>query len=392
MKWMKAFRSWMRVVLPFEWAALLWLAAQILICFALIVAIVRGDHAGIAGYTVFSVGFSSITAFVYGIYRAWYFHPIENRPYGEWLQQMPWSPADPLPLGPLHFVWQDAVVLLMLGLISPTPLIALMAVTGFFMGGYCVSQGIFAVFRQEPVGAYGFLFLLGIVIIGMFRVEVIVGTAIAMCVVAHVSNQRLISRVRRSDLSREARRQSSSPYPVAFKKTPAINWPFGILNGNDDFQAFSQRQVLGSALLLSWLAYALMWHFPFELLERPTETVQRAIESGAMLLLIITGMRLWYYCWNHWPPVSVFGRLAIGKVIIPGFDKVFLFIPVLLGIWFASSKLVQAGFDKKMVVAGAIGCVVWASLGIGPSLRNWHLTGHHRIVSGMRNRQRFETL
>src|SRR6266487_2602254 len=47
---------------------------------------------------------------VYALYRLWRFHPACNQPYAAWLKLSPWTADKPLPLGPIHLVWQDAVV------------------------------------------------------------------------------------------------------------------------------------------------------------------------------------------------------------------------------------------------------------------------------------------
>jgi hypothetical protein len=50
-------------------------------------------------------------AVIYALYRLVRFHPACNRPYAAWLRLSPWTSARPLPLGPVHPAWQDAVVI-----------------------------------------------------------------------------------------------------------------------------------------------------------------------------------------------------------------------------------------------------------------------------------------
>ena len=391
MKWLKAFRTWMRVVLPFEVIAIIWVAAQVLVCSVLIVMIAWGDREGIAGFVALSTGISAISALIYGIYRAWYFHPVENRSYGEWLQIMPWTPADPLPLGPVHFVWQDAVVLVALGLNSPTPVVTTAVVMGLFVSGFCVSQATFAVFRKEMVGAYGFLTLLGIGIIGMLRLEIIVPVAIGMCFIAHISNRRLLKRFHTIDLSDSPATQGINSL-LFFLETPEEGWPAGFLCRGDNRRAVPQWHAIGIALIAGWISYALTWHFPFESMEHPDDVLERTISGGAAILLYIILPRLGLYCWNFRPPISILGRIATGKIIIPGYDKVFVFAFVVLAGWFTGYQFVQMGYDGRLSIALATSLVVWGTLGVGPSLRKWGLTGRHRIVPGIRKKQMFESL
>src|SRR5262249_55837152 len=49
-------------------------------------------------------------ALVYAVFRLLRFHPACNPAYSAWLEMSPWTAAKPLPVGPVHLVWQDAVV------------------------------------------------------------------------------------------------------------------------------------------------------------------------------------------------------------------------------------------------------------------------------------------
>jgi hypothetical protein len=48
---------------------------------------------------------------LYAIYRIWRFHPAFSPAYAAWLMLSPWTAEKPLPLGPIHPVWQDGIVL-----------------------------------------------------------------------------------------------------------------------------------------------------------------------------------------------------------------------------------------------------------------------------------------
>ena len=52
-----------------------------------------------------------IATIAYAFHRLWRFHPACNQAYAAWLKSTPWTANKPLPLGPVHWVWQDAVVL-----------------------------------------------------------------------------------------------------------------------------------------------------------------------------------------------------------------------------------------------------------------------------------------
>src|SRR5436190_19696300 len=55
---------------------------------------------------------------LYAAFRLLRFHPACYPGYAGWLKQTPWTPDRPLPLGPVHPVWQDAVILALIGAVA----------------------------------------------------------------------------------------------------------------------------------------------------------------------------------------------------------------------------------------------------------------------------------
>jgi len=70
-----------------------------------------------------------------------------------------------------------------------------------------------------------------------------------------------------------------------------------------------------------------------------------------------------------------------GRLIIPGFDRVFI-APVAAVIIGAMIPLALAamGVDRHVSLPLAIGAVLWVLLSWGPPLAEWRLTGHHRLI------------
>src|SRR6266852_3804842 len=52
-----------------------------------------------------------LAALVYSVHRVISFHPVFNSAYQNWLAATPWTSRNPLPVGPIHLVIQDALVL-----------------------------------------------------------------------------------------------------------------------------------------------------------------------------------------------------------------------------------------------------------------------------------------
>jgi len=88
------------------------------------------------------------------------------------------------------------------------------------------------------------------------------------------------------------------------------------------------------------------------------------------------------YCNICRPPVSFFGRIATGRLIITGYDQVML---APLAILLTALAVTQIGNQfnllPSVIAALAAGSVPLIGLGAGPRLRRWRLTGEHRMVS-----------
>ena len=110
-------------------------------------------------------------------------------------------------------------------------------------------------------------------------------------------------------------------------------------------------------------------------------------QAGAGLGLVIIALLLvalarWVvYGAEHHPPISLFGRLWTGRLIVPGYDVVAvapltaaaLAVAVPLGLWRIGTGVPVAA------AAGTLAVMAVVLLG-GPTLRHWQLTGHHRVV------------
>jgi hypothetical protein len=106
------------------------------------------------------------------------------------------------------------------------------------------------------------------------------------------------------------------------------------------------------------------------------------IAAGVFIVAIIGALgRLALYLWEHRPPISLAGRLATGRLIIPRYD-VALVAPLLvvelgrrLPEWLhgLGTPLPATAFVSLFVVIAVL-------FGMGPTLRWWHLVGEHRLV------------
>jgi hypothetical protein len=97
------------------------------------------------------------------------------------------------------------------------------------------------------------------------------------------------------------------------------------------------------------------------------------------LFVCAVGIRLLIYCMTVTPPFNVWGRLASGRLVIPGFDQVFLtpLAVVVLGA-VGGALLPRDGAWANRSTAFLVAALWFVLLAGGPTLQNWFLTGHHR--------------
>jgi hypothetical protein len=324
-------------------------------------------------------------AAAYALFRLWRFHPACNSAYSAWLEMSPWTANRPLPLGPIHLVWQDAVVVGVLAAVAKwrtdmNPFIPLIAFAMTYLCGLnlllaftrrwasCQTLGFLwpALMLPGARGWPGIAALAGIVIV-LWQ-----GTRASLRAFPHGFMQGF-SRTSGSLLS--SLLQAEIRIPGARSSTLAtsskeIGWPYLALSPKIDLPSVSTKTSFLLGLLFGWWTFCLSLAFEGAI---PREMI---LVMGAVIAVI----RLLIYCANVAPPFDIWGRFTSGRLILPEFDRVFL---TPLGVILLA--VVGAGLMRRIdsgaqaaVGACVVGVIWFALLAGGPSLRNWFLTGQHR--------------
>ena len=169
-------------------------------------------------------------------------------------------------------------------------------------------------------------------------------------------------------------------------KSDSLGWPFGRFLKLRDSSITHRESVLLSLLIGWWCAVGIgVAHdgLPIEVMLLPV-----------MAANVLPILRCLVYVLGYSPPISFFGRLFTGRWIIPSYDKVFV-APLLA--WLASMTvmfILVFLFDKplrsinwppliELVVAAPLPVCLMILLSVGPTLRDWELTGGHRITRGL---------
>lgn len=330
-----------------------------------------------------------IASAIYGIYRVYFFHPFWRPAYASWLALVPWTSAKPLPNGPVHLVWQDGAAMILLEALAyykgsnpwTIPLAAIVL--------YLVTLGM----TFWPIGlkwaTYVAAFGLGLVI----RLQHY-PWAIA-CVLVLLYGFLWFALRRALDQFPWERPPWLEKLLSAGKSVRGSNnqlgWPFDALCPEPKAIGISLIDATLLSLLLAWFTYALLSIVPGQV-EAQRDAIATFTVFFSFLTMICVVGRLVNYCAYHWPPIGFWGRIFTLRWIIPGYDQVFVapLCTLLLAIT-TPMALRMMGLPVNIALPCAAFAVLFVTLAVGPTRREWFLTGNHRIgVSGLtKNRQEF---
>jgi hypothetical protein len=365
-------RGSLRVVLPVESMVLVFFG--ILGCFYLL-ALFRSKFDFFDAWEsldALRIMLTWCTAGVYGFFRGTYFHPVENRAYGRWLKLSPWRHPDPLPLGPLHLVWQDALIVALLTAFFPRELFSVLSVPSLFLVAYSYAIS----YSHWKVGIDWVAFINAI--LGGTLLLVIVNS-IAVLVVALLTyavaqfGTRLILRAFPFDAKLQEWLKLKLP---STDREASAGWPLPPANESRWNWRISRVRAAGLALSVGWLQFCLFFHF------RDVPDILNAYMTTYLWIVVFFVFgRLWVYLWGYAPPISVFGRLATGRLVIPGYD-VALLAPLIATIVACTLPELLTRLEVAPSFAYPISAsvVAWLALTLPPQREAWQLTGHHRIA------------
>lgn len=372
---------WLRVVLP----GLSFLATF---------AVVYGLAAGVALYDEHSIrllpetrkvtrAILGVASVVYALWRGTAFHPLSQPGYLAWLAATPWTSRKPLPLGPIHLVAQDVVIAGSVVLLAWScgdgwalfvPRLFLLVYLEILAISLCLA-GVW------PWG-YALFFLLSAAVWQWRDVQVCLAVEALGYAVAWLGLRREMARFPwESTWVADFYGRGGFTASLESKNRDMAGWPFGKLGPK-----FPGRPIvipLHHALLIglvvgAWV-FALMSHIPT--MNGPDR--QGLYAMSLPVLLFAPLIRVAVYCEGYWQPISFWGRLMTGRWIIPGYDQVL--VAPLLALAIGSLFLALAAsheLEPSMTAAVVTAMTLFICLGLGPSLRAWRLTGHHRITDG----------
>ncbi len=309
-------------------------------------------------------------------------NPVSNHPYRQWLATSPWTPNRELPFGPVLLVWQDVFILGSVLLLWTAPTHRLYLLLAFFVP-YCAAL-ISSNFCIKAYGSvYASLFIASFLpfVIGNPWLTLLVTLGVyASC---HIGFRAKMRDFPWNDCSLEKSLFVSKEY-IANDAWPLVNR--GRLR--DTKPKIPWKHVIGISFLVAWLAseatYFLMLAPNIQQKHSEPSLIAGLLGLFTFFAAII---RYSVYANSRLPPLGLLGRIATGKLIIPGYDVILLAPLVILGIGCALPIVAFMVFGLSFPI-GVFICVFTVlvmALGMGPSLPSWILTGEYRMVIGKPN-------
>jgi hypothetical protein len=373
-------KRWIRVVLPSEIYILAACACYLFVSVSSYLLDLnnringRPLQASVAGLLVLVA-----CAFAYGIQRVKNFHPACQAEYRNWLRTTPWHAGLPLPIGPVHLILQDLLIVgLMTGLSSLHAEFRWYIIPSSFLIGYLMMMICALVLTRRFFPAYLILVGLGGVV---YLQDSPLGLSVIftiLYVIAWAGQRDSLRDFEQWDMYFFDERIAPLFKPQGVQELSRswlFGWPYDRLSPQRNQFALPWKFSLALAGLVGW-----WW---FVLIERVAVFGGSHVTGlGLPIAGFLSFSRLWAYCWGYAPPLSFAARIFKLRWIIPGYDVVFL-APILMSLWAVATIGIQF---EWAVPASLIGPVQIAGLILinafcPPSLDAWRLTGNHRIVA-----------
>ncbi|HEY3395779.1 MAG TPA: hypothetical protein VGK58_23960 [Lacipirellulaceae bacterium] len=364
--------TWLRVVLPADWTILVFFG---LFGSAYLFAYVRswlGDSDAWDSLDEFRIMLIWCTAVAYSLFRATYFNPVENLPYGRWLKASSWRHLEALPLGPIQLVWQDVVIIGVSTALLPRGVVSLLSVATLFLVAYSLtlsySHWKVAINRSALISS----FLGGVLILVIRSPIALLLVAALMYAVAYLGTRQML---RAFPFERELQEWLSLS-PRSSDIEASAGWPLPPVNRSRWSWRISHAQAAGLALCIGWLQFYLFFHFR----DFPEIVDIYKMMYAWVVILCLLG-RLWVYFRGYAPPISILGRVATLRLVIPGYDVAFI-APLITAIvaYALPEFLTSLGMYPSVTFPISSSVVAWLALALPPRREDWHLTGHHRIA------------
>jgi len=355
----------------------------ILYAATLLIDILAWRFGAVVPYPVFlwRIGMLGLFSAVCGLARGAGFNPAHDTAYWRWLALTPWSVDKPLPKGPVHLIWTDGIALALLSLLAYSNIVTLSAVPIVaFLAAYllplCVSLAAYQmkflvpVLFLAPLTWYPFkdLFVAGFVLVGLY-ILVSIGTH------RFLKGFPWNTGFWQGDLVQQLR-ESAIQHNV-------VGWPFNPLC-IFDAPGIKTHAAFVLSLLFTWYGHIFFWslHIDYDTSSHPLLFVT------GLIAFLVALMRFVAYRASGGPPLNWRGRILTGRLIIPGYDKIYI-APLCIaaaGIVLPAT-LRHLGLPIEWTLKVSSFVVLFLALALPPTLKSWRLTGAYQVARPLQRQQ-----
>ncbi|MBL7214776.1 MAG: hypothetical protein ISS71_03750 [Phycisphaerae bacterium] len=353
------------------WKSTLWLTAMAIVILSIVngIAYCFGDPP-LVKINTWYIG--AIVA-IYSMTRIFRFHPAFNKKYLIQLTLSPWKVGKALPRGPVNLFWADAIIVtffMVLTFIFPVhhwPILLIIFLAAYNLGllaSFCITRQIEFISTYvllAPLIVYphlnfyiALMVLISLTSIGLWGVH---------CYFKQFPwNTPWWNKNQVDELKQQAITQR------------VIQWPFRELNITNIFSAGVETGVI-LAILFFMYAHTINWLVYNMENERITAFIY------AIPIIFLPIFRFTSYAIKYRPPISFLGRFRTGRLIIPGYDKVYIGpIVILLAGIFMPFLLKILAIPNHITYELSASICIFLAFACPPNFEKWHYTGHHRIL------------
>jgi hypothetical protein len=399
MRLVQRFRSWFRTVLPHEGVVI-----GVVVMYALtdVVQLLHGLRGGrlllgfLPEHNEPGAFLAHIAAVVFGGFRAVYFHPFFRKDYREWLLTTPWDVRQKLPFGPVHLVVQDVLIVGFLTLAAArirdfSPVSVPLA----FLLPYFLLSMLALMNTGQGLVAYAMALTLGGLIRWASQHDVVAGILLLLYGQSLWGLRRALGSFHQWQLrwwKEQGLADLLSNNLTTFAEqaqNKLLGWPFDRLSLKRNSSPVTITIGAGAGLLIAWWLHGGLHHVLQNAAPFPRQFAPAAVSASlAMPCLVLMAFRVGIYVTGYAPPISLMGRLATFRWIIPGYDKVFVAPLIGAGVVLVGPfALSEIGLPWEFGIPLLVGLLITVALSMPPSLDEWRLTGHHRVVAAVQFQQ-----
>lgn len=322
----------------------------------------------------FRTGIATAGAVAFAFWRVLAFHPIARWDYRQWLMQTPWTPGKPLAMGN---VWPGGVDVLLVAIfcwLSGNDLKgALIAPVFGYSVAIVAATCLMAGFSRQRGVVYLLVFGLGLAVRVAYNCVWPLIVLAALLPIVYFALRRSLQPARWPDfplsLQKYQERQRQQSWML-------LGWPFGFVGPRASPRYLGGADALVIALLLGWFV-----HSGLAMANLTRQDESGLVAMGSALIGLAAVIRAIGFCITYWSPISIAGRLLTLRWIIPKYDRA-LVAPLAAIVVLFLGQLAILKFDVPAPIGQPVVAALCALvlLGVGPSVRNWELTGGHRIT------------